>query len=62
MEKQKNFFEQNVQWIALGLGGVFLLLMVFFYVLQRPVAVTINGAELGPGEVEPETIKGPVAA
>jgi hypothetical protein len=60
MQKQSNFLEQNVQWIALGLGGLFLLLMVYFYVIERPVEVQVGNLTLGPGEVEPETLRGPV--
>src|SRR4051812_18918548 len=61
MQKQVNFFEQNVQWFALGLGGLFLLWMVFSYVLQQPVKETIPGrGDLGPGEVDPATLAGPI--
>jgi hypothetical protein len=60
MQKQVNFFEQNVQWFALGLGGLFLLFMVFTYVLGQPVKATAGGKELGPGEVDPATLNGPV--
>lgn len=60
MQKQANFFEQNVQWIALGLGGLFLLYMVYAYVLTQPVTVSVNNKELGPGEVDRETLTGPI--
>src|SRR5687767_2833849 len=60
MQKQVNFFEQNVQWFALGLGGLFLLFMVFTYVVQRPVEVTVGSKEYGPGEIDPATVNGPV--
>src|SRR5688572_25935569 len=60
MQKQVNFFEQHVQWFALGLGGLFLALMVFKYVLSPPVKVDVAGQTLGPGEVDPLTLNGPV--
>src|SRR5919112_6763105 len=60
MQKQVNFFEQHVQWFALGLGGLFLLFMVFTYVLGQPVKATVASKELGPGEVDPATVNGPV--
>src|SRR3954471_14489820 len=61
MQKQVNFFEQNVQWFALGLGGLFLLWTVLSYVLREPVKETIPGrGELGPSEIDPVTLSGPV--
>ena len=37
MQKVIDFLEKHVQWVALGLGGLFLLLMVYLYVLTPPV-------------------------
>ena len=61
MQKQVNFFERHVEWFALGLGGLFLLFMVFTYVLNAPVKTTVGNTELGPGEVDKATLDGPVA-
>ena len=57
MNNVVNFLEKNVQWIALGLGGLFLLLMVYVYVLGTPVPVPpLAGAEnLTPGTVDDYT-------
>src|SRR5687768_192247 len=60
MQKYLDLLEQHVQWIALGLGGLFLMLMVFWYVLGQPIKATAGGKELGPGEVDPATLNGPV--
>src|SRR4051794_727974 len=60
MQKQTNFLEQNVHWIALGLGAAFLGFMVFKYVLTPPVTVMVNGKVMHPGEVDPETLNEPV--
>ena len=57
MQKQSNFFEQNVQWFALGIGGLFLAWMLYAYVLSAPVTVDV-GAHKGvaPGEVDKITL------
>ena len=54
MEKVLKFLEKYVQWIALGLGGLFLLAMVYNYVLQDPVTVTLGGKDVLPGEIDKE--------
>ena len=62
MQKQVNFFEQNVQWFALGLGGLFLVWMLYAYVLSTPVAVDVGAHKsVPPGEVDKLTLDGPVA-
>jgi hypothetical protein len=61
MQKQVNFFEQNVQWFALGVGGLFLLWMLYAYVLSTPVAVDVGAHNsVAPGEVDKITLEGPV--
>lgn len=56
MEKHLKTLEQNVQWIAVGLGAVYLLWMVYAYVITPPVTVKLgNGATaaaLTPGDVD----------
>ena len=42
MEKALAILEKYVQWIALGLGGLFLLGIVYNYVLQDPVTVKLG--------------------
>src|SRR5688500_6250214 len=60
MPKLVKFLEQNVQWIVLGLAGVFLLFMVWSYVLQPPVTIPVGNQTLLPGEVADAIVKGPV--
>lgn len=60
MQKQISFFERNVEWFALGLGGLFLLFMVYQYVLNVPVKETVDGKELTAGEIDKATMEGPV--
>ena len=43
MQKPANFFEQNVQWFALGIGGLFLAWMLYAYVLAAPNAIDVGG-------------------
>lgn len=59
MQKTLDILERNVQWIALGLGGIFLLWAVYGYVVTPPAAVDINRAKVGPGEVSFRTEEGP---
>src|SRR5439155_27355897 len=55
MQKVTEFLEKNVQWVAIGLGALFVLFMVWTYVINPPAQVTIAGQQLGPGEVDPYT-------
>src|SRR5438270_916044 len=62
MQKAIAFFERNVQWFALGLGGVFLLWTVYAYVAQPKASVELKdkkGQKFGPGEVESQILAGP---
>jgi hypothetical protein len=43
-----NLFEQHVEKIALGLGAVFLLLMVYMYLLSSPNRVDYGGRKVTP--------------
>lgn len=52
MEKVTQFLEKNVEWIALGLGGLFLLWVLWAYVITPPVQVQIDGRQLTLGEVD----------
>ena len=56
MEKHLKTLEQNVQWIALALGGIYLLYMVYAYVITPPVTVKLGAGPtapaLTPGEVD----------
>jgi hypothetical protein len=54
MNKVVAFLEKHVQWIALGLGGLYLGYMIWTYALQTPVVATgIGPTPLTPGEVDP---------
>ena len=55
MEKVTNFLEQHVQWVALGLGALWLLLMAFGNVITPPAEVEIGGRTLTAGQVDPTT-------
>lgn len=55
MPKFIDFLEKNVQWLALGLGGLFLVWMVYLYVLTPPVVVELDGQQAGPVEVADKT-------
>lgn len=52
MEKALAILEKYVQWIALGLCGLFLVAMVYSYVLQDPVTVDLAGKPQLPGEID----------
>ena len=52
MNKILAFLEKHVQWIALGLGGLYLGYMIFTYAVQTPVLEPgIASTPLTPGEV-----------
>src|SRR5688500_18752867 len=52
MKKVLDFLEANVQWLALGLGVVYVLWMAWSYAIAPPVKVTVGGQELAPGAVD----------
>src|SRR5947209_7214973 len=60
MQKYLDILERNVQWIALGLGAVFLLWMVYANVVEPPVYVQIGNQKLTAGEIADYTLKNPV--
>jgi hypothetical protein len=46
MQKVVELLEKHVQWVALGLGVVWLLLMTWTYVINPPAEVTIGSETL----------------
>src|SRR5438309_2289284 len=54
MQKFLKVLERNVQWIALGLGGIFLLWMVWAYLLNEPAAFKVGTRELHSGNIDEE--------
>ena len=60
MQKIVKILEKNVEWLAVALGGAFLLWLIYLYAFQKPVTATVGGAILTPGEVDTKTDEGPV--
>jgi hypothetical protein len=56
MQKVINILEQHVQWIAIGLGALFVLFMTYSYVLTPPAQVLIAQTTLSPGQVDEYTV------
>jgi hypothetical protein len=54
MQKALKILEQNAEWIAMGLGGLWVLLIVWKYVLTPPVVSLGKGTTLHPSEVDLE--------
>ena len=52
MEKAMELLEKHVQWLAIGLGGLFVLLMAYLYLLQSPVTTQVGSEEATPGTVD----------
>lgn len=53
MKKLLDLLEQKLQWIALGLGVVYVLYMAWAYLVSPPVKVELSGGrEVGPGDVD----------
>ena len=59
MEKVTAFLEKHVQWLALGLGVIYVLWVVYAYVLTPPVTVALNDRTLTPGEIDKVIASGP---
>jgi hypothetical protein len=63
MQKVLDFLEKNVQWVALGLGGLFLLYIVYAYLLLAPVSTSLHtrGGEQTAtlGDIDQYTLDGP---
>jgi hypothetical protein len=58
MEKFLKIGEQYVQWIALGLGVLFLGLMAYSYVLTPPITVALEKKDYLPGEIDQQIRNG----
>lgn len=52
MQKVIDILEQYVEWVALAIGALFLLLMVAFYLVGTPVKGTIGTRVVTPANVE----------
>lgn len=53
MNKFLELLEAHCQWIAVGIGGIFLALMLWSYILMPPVAIEAPGVgTLTPGNVD----------
>jgi hypothetical protein len=52
MQKFVKILERNVEWIALGLGGLFLLFMVWTYGIGHPASVKIGTKELHADDID----------
>src|SRR6516165_3348594 len=59
MQKIVAILEKNVEWIALGLGGLFFLFMIYTYIVQKPVTSNVGSTVVTPGEVDPTIANGP---
>jgi uncharacterized membrane protein YgcG len=60
MKKVLDFLEANVQWVALGLGVLWVLWMAWTYAINKPVVAKIGNAELAPGSVDPYIVENAV--
>lgn len=53
MQKVTDFLEKNVQWVAIALGGIYLIWMVYCYVLNTSTMdVQVGGQQMAPGKVD----------
>jgi len=59
MQKIVKILEKNVEWLAVALGGAFLVWMVYLYAFQKPVTTVVGASKLAPGEVDTRTADGP---
>jgi hypothetical protein len=54
MKKIIALIENQIQWLLLGVAGLFVLLSVVRYLIGTPVSVDMAGDRFGPGEVDAE--------
>src|SRR5687768_17817392 len=52
MDKVTAILEKNVEWIALGLGGLFLAFVAWAYFINPPRTVEVAGEKVTPGSVD----------
>src|SRR2546423_539434 len=52
MNKVVDLLEKHVQWVAIGLGGAYLLFMVYRFVILSPAEVRLDGQSVSPGKVD----------
>jgi hypothetical protein len=57
MQKVLDFLEKNVQWIALGIGALYLGLMAYGYLAQPAVEVKYGSESVAPGDIDPKIAK-----
>jgi hypothetical protein len=55
MQKVTAFLEQHIQWLAIGLGALFVLYMTYSYVITPPATAQLGSESFGPSEVDPHT-------
>lgn len=61
MQKFLKIAEQQVQWVALGVGALYLLFMAWSYGYQSDIAVTLGPQkDVQPGDVDSAIVKGPI--
>jgi hypothetical protein len=53
MKKVTDFIEAHIEWLAVAVGVLYLGLMAWTYVIGSPTSVSIDGQDLGPGQVDP---------
>ena len=52
MQKLLNIIEQYVEWVALAIGGVFLLAMIVMYVIGTPVSAKVGSKDVNLADVD----------
>src|SRR5215207_7180239 len=60
MKKILDFLEQNVQWVVIAAGVLYLGFMAWTFVINSPVSVTVDNEKLGPGDVDRLIVDRPV--
>ncbi len=61
MKKVLEFLEKHVQWLAIGLGALFLGWMAWTYIIGTPVSVTVNNQKLGWGDIDSYIAEHPIS-
>lgn len=61
MKQYTELLEKNVEWLALAIGGIFLLLVVWAYIIVPPATAKIGAQSYPLGEVDQQILRGPAS-
>src|SRR6266404_4414393 len=62
MANLMKYAEKYLEWVALGLGALFVLVVIYSNVVSPPIVANVaGGKQVTPGNVDQTTLDGPAA-